>query len=171
MDVLIDAAGRLAGSHPALAVVIAGAGRDTARLKRRVAAARAPVRLLGRISEDEKIALVGAADIFAMVCRSRWGGLEQEGFGIVFLEAAAAGVAQVAGESGGAAEAVEDGETGIVVRRPRDVGDVAAALRRLIDDPALRDRMGAAARARAEACFDYGVLAPRLAQALAEVEG
>lgn len=171
MDVLIDAAGRLAGSHPALAVVIAGAGRDTARLERRVAAARAPVRLLGRISEDEKIALVGAADIFAMVCRSRWGGLEQEGFGIVFLEAAAAGVAQVAGESGGAAEAVEDGETGIVVRRPRDVGDVAAALRRLIDDPALRDRMGAAARARAEACFDYGVLAPRLAQALAEVEG
>jgi phosphatidylinositol alpha-1,6-mannosyltransferase len=106
-----------------------------------------------------------------MLCRPRWGGLEQEGFGIVFLEAAAAGVPQVAGESGGAAEAVEDGETGIVVARPRDVGDVAAALRRLIDDPALRDRMGQAARVRAQACFDYGVLAPRLAQALAEVEG
>jgi phosphatidylinositol alpha-1,6-mannosyltransferase len=171
MDVLIDAAGRLAGSHPALAVVIAGAGRDAARLERRAAAASAPVHLLGRISEEEKAALLGAADVFAMVCRSRWGGLEQEGFGIVFLEAAAAGVAQVAGDSGGAAEAVEDEETGIVVTRPRDVGDVAAALRRLIDDPALRDRMGGAARARAEACFDYDVLAPRLAQALAEVEG
>jgi phosphatidyl-myo-inositol dimannoside synthase len=106
-----------------------------------------------------------------MICRSRWGGLEQEGFGIVFLEAAAAGVTQVAGNSGGSAEAVEDGETGVVVDRPRDVGDVAAALRRLIDDPGLRVRMGNSARARAEACFDYDVLAPRLAQALAEVEG
>jgi phosphatidylinositol alpha-1,6-mannosyltransferase len=171
MDVLIDAAGRLAGSHPSLVVVIAGAGRDADRLERRAAASRAPVRLLGRISEEEKIALIGAADVFAMLCRPRWGGLEQEGFGIVFLEAAAAGVPQVAGESGGAAEAVEDGETGIVVARPRDVGDVAAALRRLIDDPALRDRMGQAARARAQACFDYSVVAPRLAQALAEVEG
>ncbi len=106
-----------------------------------------------------------------MLCRSRWGGLEEEGFGIVFLEAAAAGVAQVAGDSGGAAEAVLDGETGIVVGRPGDVGDVAAALRRLIVDPALRERMGAAARARAEACFENDLLAPRLAQALAEVEG
>ena len=171
MDVLIEAARRLAGSHPDLVVVIAGTGRDAPRLERRAAALGAPVRLLGRISEEEKIALLGAADVFAMLCRSRWGGLEQEGFGIVFLEAAAAGVAQVAGESGGAAEAVLDGETGIVVGRPRDVGDVATALRRLIVDPALRERMGAAARARAEACFDYEVLAPRLAQALAEVEG
>jgi phosphatidylinositol alpha-1,6-mannosyltransferase len=171
MDVLIDAASRLAGSHPSLVVVIAGAGRDAERLERLAAASHAPVRFLGRISEEEKVALLGAADVFAMLCRSRWGGLEQEGFGIVFLEAAAAGVPQVAGESGGAAEAVEDGETGIVVARPRDVGDVAAALRRLIDDPALRERMGQAARVRAQACFDYGVLAPRLAQALAEVEG
>jgi phosphatidyl-myo-inositol dimannoside synthase len=171
MDVLIEAAGRLAGSYPALAVVIAGTGRDSTRLERRAAAAGSSVRLLGRISEEEKVALLGAADVFAMVCRSRWAGLEQEGFGIVFLEAAAAGVAQVAGESGGAAEAVLDGETGIVVGRPRDVGDVAAALRRLIEDPGLRERMGAAARSRAEACFDYDVLAPRLAQALAEVEG
>jgi phosphatidylinositol alpha-1,6-mannosyltransferase len=171
MDVLIEAARRLAGSHPDLVVVIAGSGRDAPRLERRAAAPGAPVRLLGRISEEEKIALLGAADVFAMLCRSRWGGLEEEGFGIVFLEAAAAGVAQVAGDSGGAAEAVLDGETGIVVGRPGDVGDVAAALRRLIVDPALRERMGAAARARAEACFDYDVLAPRLAQALAEVEG
>jgi phosphatidylinositol alpha-1,6-mannosyltransferase len=171
MDVLIAAAGRLAGSHPSLEVVIAGGGRDASRLERRVAATRAPVRLLGRISEEEKVELLAAADLFAMVCRSRWGGLEEEGFGIVFLEAAAAGLAQVAGDSGGSAEAVVDGETGIVVSRPNDVGDVAAALRRLIDDPALRERMGAAARARAEACFDYDVLAPRLAQALAEVEG
>ena len=66
----------------------------------------------------DKTALLGSADVFAMACRNRWAGLEQEGFGIVFLEAAAAGVAQVAGDSGGAAEAVVDGETGLVVPTP-----------------------------------------------------
>ena len=64
--------------------------------------------------------LLGCADVFAMLCRNRWGGVEQEGLGIVFLEAAAAGVPQVAGASGGAAEAVVDGETGVVVQRPED---------------------------------------------------
>ena len=58
------------------------------------------------MSDEDLAALLGAADVFAMACRSRWIGLEQEGFGIVFLEAAAAGVPQVAGDSGGAAEAV-----------------------------------------------------------------
>ena len=67
-----------------------------------------------------------------MACRNRWLGLEQEGFGIVFLEAAAAGVPQVAGRSGGAAEAVVDGETGLVVADPDDPGRVAEALRRLL---------------------------------------
>ena len=56
--------------------------------------------------------LYGCADVYTMPCRTRWGGLEQEGFGIVFVEAAACGVPQVAGESGGAAEAVVDGVTG-----------------------------------------------------------
>ena len=62
--------------------------------------------------DDDLPSLYGCADVFAMLCRNRWGGLEQEGFGIVFLEAAACGVPQVAGASGGAAEAVVDGETG-----------------------------------------------------------
>ena len=78
-----------------------------------------------------------------MLCRNRWLGLEQEGFGIVFLEAAAAGVAQVAGASGGAGEAVVDGETGLVVRRPTDVGAVARAIGRLLADEGLRAGDGA----------------------------
>ena len=88
------------------------------------------------------------ADVFAMCCRDRWGGLEAEGFGIVFLEAAACGVPAVAGRSGGSHEAVVDGETGFVVA-PRDVDAVraaidAAARRR----PALRRaRWASAARA------------------------
>jgi len=127
--------------------------------------------MLGRVSEDDKAALLGASDVFVMVCRNRWRGLEQEGFGIVFLEAAAAGVPQIAGDSGGAAEAVVDGETGFVVGRPEEPPEVARVLGRLLDDAALRRRLGANARVRAEACFDYEKLAPRLAEALARVGG
>ncbi len=171
MDVLIEAASQLRADHPDLVVAIAGTGRDDRRLRRIAARLDAPVRFLGRIDEEEKAALLGSADVFAMPCRSRWGGLEHEGFGIVFLEAAAAGLPQVAGDSGGAADAVVDHETGLVVRRPRDRNEVASALRSLLADPALRRRMGAVARARAVACFDYDKLAPRLAEALAEVGG
>ena len=84
-----------------------------------------------------------------MPCRDRWGGLEAEGFGIVFLEAAAAGVPAVAGRSGGSHEAVVDGETGFVVESR--ALDVRAALGALLADDGLRARMGGAARRRAVA--------------------
>jgi phosphatidylinositol alpha-1,6-mannosyltransferase len=171
MDVLIDAAVRLRPDFPDLTVAICGRGRDADRLAGRIAEHGAPVRLLGNLPDDVVPRLVGAADVFAMLCRNRWLGLEQEGFGIVFLEAAAAGVPQVAGASGGAGEAVEDGRTGLVVRRPTDVGAAAAALARLLTDPSLRSEMGAASRRRAEASFDYDRLAPRLAASLADREG
>jgi phosphatidyl-myo-inositol dimannoside synthase len=171
MDVLIDASVRLAADVPDLTVAIAGRGRDSERLAGRVAEYGAPVRLLGGVSDAQLPALVGAADVFVMLCRNRWLGLEQEGFGIVFLEAAAAGVPQVAGASGGAAEAVEHGVTGLLVDRPTDVGAATAAIARLLDDHALRERMGASSRSRAEASFDYDRLAPRLAASLADVTG
>jgi phosphatidylinositol alpha-1,6-mannosyltransferase len=101
-----------------------------------------------------------------MACRTRWGGLEQEGFGIVFVEAAACGVPQVAGDSGGAAEAVDDGVTGVVVRHPEDPGELATALEGLLDDPARRADMGQASRKRAVAEFSYDVLAERLGRSL-----
>ncbi len=126
----------------------------------------APVRLLGGVSDVDLPRLVGAADVFAMLCRNRWAGLEQEGFGIVFLEAAAAGVPQVAGASGGAGEAVVDGVTGVLVHRPTDAAHVARAIGDLLDDPAAARAMGQAARRRAEASFDYDLLAPRLAASL-----
>lgn len=166
MDVLIRAAALLAPSRPDLTVAIAGDGRDRARLDRLVVSSGAPVRMLGRVSHEDLPALYGCGDVFAMLCRNRWGGLEQEGFGIVFVEAASAGVPQVAGDSGGAAEAVVDGETGLVVRDPRDPEVVAAAIASLLDDPAKRDRMGAMGRERAVGGFSYDVLAERLRRAL-----
>ena len=166
-DVLIEAAARLVPAYPRLEVAISGAGRDRRRLERLAEQRQAPVRFLGRVPNDDVPALLACADVFAMACRTRWAGLEQEGFGIVFLEAAACGVPQVAGDSGGAAEAVVDGETGLVVRRPDRADDVAAALSRLLDDQPLRARFGAAARGRAEATFAYDLLAGRLHAALA----
>ncbi len=171
MDVLIDAAVRLRSDHPDLIVAIAGRGRDADRLAGRVAEYSAPVRLLGGVSDADLPRLVGAADVFVMLCRNRWLGLEQEGFGIVFLEAAAAGVPQVAGRSGGAGEAVVTGITGTVVRRPTDAGAAARAIGDLLGDKELRLAMGTGSRQRAEASFDYDKLAPRLAAALADVEG
>ncbi len=166
MDTLIDAAARLAPSYPDLVVAIAGEGRDRGRLERRIRRSGAPVRLLGRVSDADLPALYGCADVFSLCCRSRWGGLEQEGFGIVLLEAAAAGVASVAGDSGGAAEAVVDGQTGIVVPDPDDAGAVAVALRRLLDAPALARTQGLEARRRVESEFGYDHLAARLGIAL-----
>ncbi|MCB1015474.1 MAG: glycosyltransferase family 4 protein, partial [Acidimicrobiales bacterium] len=166
MDVLIRSAARLAPGRPDLRVAIAGSGRDRARLERLVEDTGAPVRLLGRVPDADLPDLYGCADVFAMLCRSRWGGLEQEGFGIVFLEAAACGVAQVAGDSGGSAEAVVHGETGLVVDDPGDPEAVADALAVLLDDPEARARMGRAARRRAESDFAYEVLVDRLAEAL-----
>lgn len=171
MDVLVDAAARLAPAFPGLTVAIAGTGREAGRLAHQVRRSGAPVRLLGRVPEEDKIALLGAADVFAMACRNRWSGLEQEGFGIVFLEAAAAGTPQVGGDSGGAAEAVLDGVTGLVVRRPEEPAEVAEALAKLLADGGLRRRMGEAARMRAVEEYDYGVLAGKLAAALSEVQG
>lgn len=168
-DTAIRAVARLHRSHPELVLAIAGSGRDESRLRRLAAELGAPVKFLGRVSHDDLPGIYGCADVFAMLCRNRWGGLEQEGFGIVFVEAAACGVPQVAGNSGGAAEAVADGETGIVIARPEAetaVTEAAAAFERLLDDGELRRRMAVASRTRAETEFSYDVLAARLGEAL-----
>lgn len=165
-DVAIRAVARMRRGRPDLVLAISGGGRDDHRLRRLAADLDAPVLFLGRVPNDDLPALYGCADVYTMLCRNRWGGLEQEGFGIVFVEAAACGVPQVAGDSGGAAEAVADGQTGIVVRRPDDVDEVITAFTTLLDDPALRARMGAAGRARAVAEFSYDVLSRRLGESL-----
>jgi phosphatidylinositol alpha-1,6-mannosyltransferase len=156
-DVVIDAVCGLDNVH----VAIAGSGRDRDRLERRAQRDHVNVHFLGRVSDAELPELYAAADVFAMCCRERWLGLEVEGFGIVFVEAAACGVPAVAGRSGGSHEAVVDGETGFVTE-PRDVAAVRAAIDRLVRDPELRRRMGEAARARVGRDLTYDRLAEML---------
>jgi phosphatidylinositol alpha-1,6-mannosyltransferase len=165
-DVAIRAVAKVARDLDGITMLIGGTGRDRDRLQSIIDELRAPVRLLGRVSDAELPSLYGCADAFMMLCRNRWGGLEQEGFGIVFAEAAACAVPQIAGDSGGAAEAVVDGSTGYVVRDPRNVDEVAERLSSLLNDSPLRIAMGMAARERAVGEFDYSVLVARLAAVL-----
>ncbi len=161
-DTVIRAVAQLAPHRPRLRLVIASTGRDEDRLKKLARELSAPVTFLGRVPHDDLPLLYGCADIFSMMCRNRWGGLEQEGFGIVFVEAAACGVPQIAGDSGGAAEAVADGVTGYVMSNPGDASGLAARISKILDSPSLRESMARESRARAVNEFDYDVLSRRL---------
>jgi phosphatidylinositol alpha-1,6-mannosyltransferase len=159
---LIRALARIRRRVPGAALLIVGDGPDRRRLESLAAGieGHGSIRFAGAVSDEELPAYHAAADVFAMPCRSRLGGLEVEGFGIVFLEAAASGKPVVAGASGGAAEAVLDGETGLVIDGRRDDA-VAEAISGLLLDPAQAERMGKAGRARAERTYAWPVLASR----------
>ena len=165
-DAVIDAISRLRSAHPGLQLAIAGAGRDRRRLERVAGRLGVPVIFSGRISGGDVPLFMAMGDVFAAPCRSRWAGLEQEGFGIVFVEAAACGVPAVAGRSGGSHEAVAHGRTGLVVERPADPGEVATAIDDLLSSEHGRAAMGAAARRESELRFSYDGLAARLEAAL-----
>ena len=131
-----------------LGYICAGDGSERSRL---VSLAReldieAWVAFPGAITDEQKILIFGASHVHALP--SIQVGEMIEGFGIVFLEAAAAGTPSVCGSIGGQPEAVADGETGIVVDGTAPA-QVEKALRTLATDPALRSRMGQAAVARA----------------------
>src|SRR5207245_10580817 len=146
-------------------------GPDRPRLERLAEETPAgTVVFAGEAPDDELPAYYAACDLFAMPCRSRFGGLEVEGFGIVFLEAAAAAKAVVAGRSGGAAEAMLDEVTGVLVegREPKAVALAAARRRR---DAPVRARMGTAGRARVEEEFTWSMRAEQLARILSRAAG
>jgi phosphatidylinositol alpha-1,6-mannosyltransferase len=181
MDTLIEAAERASARVPGISVAIAGDGRDRGRLERLAAAATVPVKLLGELADAELPDFYACADCFALCSRSRWGGLEQEGFGVVLVEAASSGVPCITLDSGGAREAVLDGETGLVVKprkptaflparqRRAEAEGVADALVEVLTQPALAHRMGEAGRRRAEQDLAYDVLSLRLADALEQL--
>ena len=122
------------------------------------------VSFLGRVSDAERDRWLTEANAFAMPSRLPEDGTG-EGFGIVFLEAAACGVPQIAGRSGGSADAVADGETGVVLDDPRDVDAVARAITAVLE-PETNARMSAASRTRAVDVFDYDLLAAAMQHAL-----
>jgi phosphatidylinositol alpha-1,6-mannosyltransferase len=100
-----------------------------------------------------------------MPCRTRRAGLDVEGLGMVFLEAAACGRPVIAGTSGGAPEAVDDGVTGHVVD-PRSPAAVARAIAGLLDDPARARAMGAAGRAWVEREWSWTTIGQTFADLL-----
>jgi phosphatidyl-myo-inositol dimannoside synthase len=166
-DVLIEAMPTILRSVPDAALLLVGDGPERASLQR--AAAAAPpgtVVLAGEVPDEDLPAHYAAGDVFAMPCRSRFGGLEVEGLGIVFLEAAACGKATVAGRSGGAPEAIVDQRTGLLVEgnEPKAVG---LAVARLLANPEIAAAMGAAGRARVEAGFTWARSAATLGEVLA----
>ncbi|MFG2221782.1 glycosyltransferase family 4 protein [Streptomyces sp. NPDC048644] len=166
-DTLIEAMPAILAAVPDAVLLIVGGGPYEKEL-RALAAAKGvadAVRCTGAVPWDELPAHYGAGDVFAMPCRTRRGGLDVEGLGIVYLEASATGLPVVAGDSGGAPDAVRDGETGWVVPG----GSPAAAAERivaLLEDPALRRRMGERGRAWVEEKWRWDLLAERLKELL-----
>jgi phosphatidylinositol alpha-1,6-mannosyltransferase len=125
------------------------------------------VHFAGSVSDVERDAWLGRADVFAMVSRLPAGGFAGEGFGIVYLEANAHGVPVVAGNVGGATDAVVHGQTGLLVD-PTDHVAVADALVRLLRDRELARRLGTAGRERAR-CYTWSKVAERVEDVLLEM--
>jgi phosphatidylinositol alpha-1,6-mannosyltransferase len=170
-DVLIAGMGLLRDLVPDAALVLAGDGPYRPRLEE--VARSAPsgsVIFAGQVSEEDLPSYFAVCDVFAMPCRSRWGGLEVEGFGIVFLEAAASGKPVVAGRSGGAAEALVDEETGLLVEG-KEPKAVALAVSSLLRAPDVAASMGKAGRLRIEGAFTWAHQTERLAEILRRAIG
>ncbi|MEV7957708.1 glycosyltransferase family 4 protein [Streptomyces sp. NPDC088141] len=165
-DMLIRALPLIRREVPDAVLVVVGRGPDEARLRKMAGRLDgSAVRFVGGKSHTETPAYYAAADVFAMPCRTRKGGLEAEGLGIVFLEAAASGVPVVVGDSGGAPDTVLDGRTGRVVDGT-DVAAVAGALTRILLDGELAAEMGAAGREWARESWSWDASARHLTQLL-----
>jgi phosphatidyl-myo-inositol dimannoside synthase len=171
-DVLLEAWPEVRRRHPDARLVLAGEGPLAGELETRVRrlGPDAGVVLPGRLAWEELPSAHAALDVFAMPCRTRLGGTDVEGLGIVYLEAQACGVPAVAGRSGGAPEAVRDGETGTVVDG-EDPAAVAAALDRWLADPAGRREAGERGRRWVEQRWSWEAIAAAFEDLLAEVVG
>lgn len=123
------------------------------------------VTFVGRVSYSQLPAYFKCGDVFAMPSRSRMGGLEVEGLGIVYLEASGCGLPVIAGNSGGAPDAVVDGVTGIVVDGT-NVNEIAAAIVRVLSDPVKMKTMGLRGREWVAAGWSWEIWAEKFAQLL-----
>lgn len=166
-DVLIRAMPTVLEQLPDAALLVVGKGPYQARLAelaRRVGVSEQVV-LTGGVPFEELPQHFAAGDVFAMPCRTRRLGMDVEGLGIVFLEASASGLPVIAGDSGGAPDAVRPGITGEVVDG-RDVTAVAGELIRLLTDRDRARMLGAAGRNWVETSWDWDARSERLAELL-----
>ncbi|GAA1507996.1 glycosyltransferase family 4 protein [Streptomyces albidochromogenes] len=166
-DTLILAMPRVLRAVPDAVLLVVGGGPYAGELRKLAAdtGVADSVRFTGPVPWAELPAHFGAGDVFAMPCRTRRGGLDVEGLGIVYLEASATGLPVVAGDSGGAPDAVLDGESGWVVRgAPAAVAADESADRivTLLQDPELRRRMGERGRQWVEEKWRWDLLAEKL---------
>jgi phosphatidylinositol alpha-1,6-mannosyltransferase len=165
-DVLIAGMELVRDVVPDATLLLVGEGPHRPRLQELARAAPpGSVIFAGQVPDEDLPAYYAACDVFAMPCRSRWGGLEVEGFGIVFLEAGASGKPVVAGRSGGAEEALVDQETGLLVEG-KEPKAVALAVASLLRAPEAASRMGQAGRLRVERDFTWRGQTERLAEIL-----
>jgi phosphatidylinositol alpha-1,6-mannosyltransferase len=162
-DTLVKALPAIARSVPGAALLVVGDGPYRRQLERLVdeIGVRDAVRFTGGVPWEELPAHFDAGDVFAMPCRTRRNGLDVEGLGIVYLEASATGLPVVAGNSGGAPDAVLAGETGYVVDGT-EVAAVASSVVKLLADPDAARAVGAAGRAWVEREWSWDAAASRL---------
>ncbi|GAA0599964.1 glycosyltransferase family 4 protein [Actinomadura livida] len=162
-DALVHAWPHVLRTVPDAVLLLVGGGPYRDRLDRLAASlgVAGSVVFTGGVPWEELPAHYDAGDVFAMPCRTRRRGLDVEGLGIVYLEASATGLPVVAGDSGGAPDAVLDGETGLVVPG-RSVARVAQALAGLLADPGRARAMGEKGRAWVEREWRWEIQAARL---------
>ncbi len=154
------------GQEPVLLIVGDGPYRkDLGRLAGHLGVTGS-VRFTGPVPEADLPGYYAAADIFAMPCRTRRGGLDVEGLGIVYLEASAAGLPVIGGDSGGAPDAIEPGESGYVVPG-RDLDALVSRLTALLADPAAAAAMGEKGQAWVHREWRWDLVAARLEHILA----
>jgi phosphatidylinositol alpha-1,6-mannosyltransferase len=171
VDTLLLAWPQVLARAPQAQLVVVGDGDDRARLERlgRHLAVEGTVRFAGRVPDSTLARLYREAALFALPGRARLGPRpEGEGFGMVFLEAAASGLPCVAGRAGGAVEVVEHEVTGLLVD-PESPRAVADAIVLLLRDGALAERLGEAGRRRADVEFGFAPYAERLCSVAASL--
>jgi len=151
----------VAQDHDDLHLIVAGDGRDRSAVDSLPPSVRKRVVMLGAVPHDRLPPYLAACDVFVGAATG------QESFGMVLVEAMAAGLPVVATDIAGYREVVRDGMDGLLVP-PSDADALAAALRRVLDDPALAERLAGAGRTRAEG-FSWDVVATRLEEAYREI--